>query len=98
MVVNSYLRWVRFERPACLFIDIEADGSREMMHAWEIIDTEFKKYQDREIKKGSGGKGGNDWEEDGDPETGSHVAGGGGRVHTDANGFPILKGNYHSVG
>lgn len=82
-------------------MDIEADGSREMLHAWEIIDTEFKKYQDREAdrraKEGTTAIDPED-EDDGEPETGSPAGlGAGDRVQTDAAGFPKLKGNYTPV-
>lgn len=97
-MVHSYLRWVRFERPACLFVDIEADGSREMLHAWEIVDTEFKIHQDREAdRRAKEGTAAVDWEDEGEAETGSRVSRGD-RVETDANGFPKLKGNYTPIG
>jgi hypothetical protein len=100
-VIQSYLTWKRFEHPPQLFlggIGIEEDGSRHMLHAWTIIDTEFKKYQDEESDpraksktppaSGSapGGMDTGDEEDDWDEGPG-----------TDSAGFPKLKGDYTPI-
>ena len=88
-VIRSYLKWVRFERPAALFPDVEAEGSRHMIHAWEVIDTEFKKYQDEEADRRAKQKSeASSYEpEDEDDEVPA------GTVQQ----FPRLKHNYRSI-
>lgn len=68
-----------------------------MLHAWEIIDGEFKVYQDQEADRraksgnrtSSDGQTADDWEdEDSAPRQ---------RAEVDTAGFPKLKHNYASV-